>query len=1055
MADNNLIDIVIKITEEGIQDFKGAVDTLKEQIDEIVGSLFNMKTGLATLGFGAAAQQVVSVSSSFENLRSTLLAITKDSQQTDAALQWIGEFTARTPYELQEVSESFNTLTAYGFNAMKSLEPLGDVAAGMGKPLQQAVEALADAVRGEFERLKEFGINTKTVGDNVVLSWQENGQEMTQTVRKTATDMETAITGIFTSKFGGMMSSFSKTWKGMFSNLMDSFNLFQKAIGDAGFFDAAKNSLANLSKEIQRLSDNGDLKRWAEEISKVFTSSLNSVTNFAKQLYSLIGTALQAIQPFISAFISRFMDLGPSLIVITTGLMALSGVLGVFQMALGPVIGLLGTLSLKLTTMPFTVFFNHLQLSSQYIGVFQVATASLTTALGVLALAVSSAFIGLQIGRFIGELQIVKDAIQGVEKNYLKASETALKSNNDFIAASKKEGVQLTEIISQLKEKQAELKKEETAKRVVAAYTKDLSEEGRLAVQQEITGIQTVILAIGNKIKELEKEAGLKLKSSTWMQQVEKVEIESRKKIAEETIKTFESTQAVIKSGLEKEIANIESNEARGIDSKEKSAKAKVDAEIKANEEILKVAQDNYNATVLLTEDLSKAHQKALNEELKAKKNYNDAVSALEQGNLQNLSKLEIEKLDMNVKYTKMKLDEAKKASEETNNLSDEEKDKRKKALSEMEKAQAELEKSRVSAVKTAVDNIISLTEQEVSERKSKYSQLSADIELEESKGRISTEKASIEKKKIALEEANEILSIKKDAADKLKREQQSEGEEYKKLQNEILDATANTTKAEAELYKEKAVQRKKSEQDEAEAAKKANDEAAKAAEEAAKKTKDSMNDAWKSVQKTFQEKITVNIDTDPAKAALESLVAEFGSQLATAQASLFKANLYAQRDGFNMFSLTSIKQAQGQVNELSKMYKSASDSLSTYNNNIKITTKSASDLNNAVKESEKVFNKGINLNFKGTGSATLPLTEKIKEMSEKIKNFAIGVSSFKPVITATMANAGNSMNQLNNIKDLGKIDIQTGGKSYPVIGATTVLQQLANTLRREGLVVA
>ena len=40
---------------------------------------------------------------------------------------------------------------------------LGDMAGAYGKTLEQSVEAYADASRGEFERLKEFGIQKDEV----------------------------------------------------------------------------------------------------------------------------------------------------------------------------------------------------------------------------------------------------------------------------------------------------------------------------------------------------------------------------------------------------------------------------------------------------------------------------------------------------------------------------------------------------------------------------------------------------------------------------------------------------------------------------------------------------------------------------------------------------------------------------------------------------------------------------------------------------------------------------------------------------------------------------
>lgn len=51
------------------------------------------------------------------------------------------------------------------------LQKLAAFAASQGKSLDQLTTALLDAGRGEFERLKEFGIRVHLVNDEVVHIW--------------------------------------------------------------------------------------------------------------------------------------------------------------------------------------------------------------------------------------------------------------------------------------------------------------------------------------------------------------------------------------------------------------------------------------------------------------------------------------------------------------------------------------------------------------------------------------------------------------------------------------------------------------------------------------------------------------------------------------------------------------------------------------------------------------------------------------------------------------------------------------------------------------------
>ena len=65
----------------------------------------------------------------------------------------------------------FNTLYVISSSSLKSL---GDAASAMNKPLIQAVEAMADAMTGENERLKEFGIRASMKGDEIAYNWTDS-----------------------------------------------------------------------------------------------------------------------------------------------------------------------------------------------------------------------------------------------------------------------------------------------------------------------------------------------------------------------------------------------------------------------------------------------------------------------------------------------------------------------------------------------------------------------------------------------------------------------------------------------------------------------------------------------------------------------------------------------------------------------------------------------------------------------------------------------------------------------------------------------------------------
>jgi phage tail tape-measure protein len=132
----------------------------------------------------------------------------------------------------------------------------------------QAIEALADAQTGEFERLKEFGIRARQEGDRVTFTYQKNGKEISRTAKQTGHDIRRAITGIWSDRFDGMMDRQSKTFNGLISNLKDGWTDFMLKVGQAGIFDKVKASAQRVLGWLNARLADGSIAQWADQISK-------------------------------------------------------------------------------------------------------------------------------------------------------------------------------------------------------------------------------------------------------------------------------------------------------------------------------------------------------------------------------------------------------------------------------------------------------------------------------------------------------------------------------------------------------------------------------------------------------------------------------------------------------------------------------------------------------------------------------------------------------------------------------------------------------------------
>lgn len=248
--------------------------------DRFDGSLNNVlgtvgKLGAAVVGAGALiggflGKSLVDTASQFEQFETQLTTIEGSSEKAKESLDWISEFGARTPYDVAQVTDAFVKLKSYGLDPINGglLESIGNTAAAMGKSLTQGVEAVADAVRGENERLKEFGIvgsKDKSTGE-ITYTYDYNGQAFEKTVDNDSKQIQGALQEIFDEKFRGGMEAMSKTWAGTLSNMGDTWTMMQLKIMNNGLFDRMKDGLNDIMLWV---FDNRDaIDAWANAIGE-------------------------------------------------------------------------------------------------------------------------------------------------------------------------------------------------------------------------------------------------------------------------------------------------------------------------------------------------------------------------------------------------------------------------------------------------------------------------------------------------------------------------------------------------------------------------------------------------------------------------------------------------------------------------------------------------------------------------------------------------------------------------------------------------------------------
>lgn len=157
--------------------FDGLQSKIKqtENIAQSFGSKFAsfiVGAGLVA-GLGSLTGKVFELTAQQQKYSAVLTNSLGSQAASNDALMMLQDFAKTTPYELNQVTESFTKMVNRGMlPTTKQLTAMGDLAAASGKDLGMLTEALLDAQTGEFERLKEFGIKASVAGDKVTFMFK-------------------------------------------------------------------------------------------------------------------------------------------------------------------------------------------------------------------------------------------------------------------------------------------------------------------------------------------------------------------------------------------------------------------------------------------------------------------------------------------------------------------------------------------------------------------------------------------------------------------------------------------------------------------------------------------------------------------------------------------------------------------------------------------------------------------------------------------------------------------------------------------------------------------
>lgn len=284
-----------------------------------LGDTFLSMGGAITGMFQKLLQGTMQTGSEFESLRVTINALTGDAEKGQQAVSKLMNFAATTPFEINDLTGMFTTITANGLDAFETLTSaksgfqqelmgfIGDLMAFRPDvPAMQWGTAIRNAFSGEVRSLK----NALDVDVTGILGrdWGDTPEQIAQDFADLADNLGVA----------GLMMQNMGTWSQTLSNVSDQFTRLFLAVADAGVFNDLKAALQGVTNAIIEISD-ADMATIASVIAESISFMVKPLVSAGKAIGDFIRwlTKLTTTQPKLAKFVIQVVAVTGALLTFT------------------------------------------------------------------------------------------------------------------------------------------------------------------------------------------------------------------------------------------------------------------------------------------------------------------------------------------------------------------------------------------------------------------------------------------------------------------------------------------------------------------------------------------------------------------------------------------------------------------------------------------------------------------------------------------------------------------------------------------------------------------
>jgi len=304
----NIIIRLKDLTKQGLDKFRTEIKDTNVEAEKAggeSGGLAKMAKRVgalvgAAVGFAAvknAFTAVLSTGDKFEKLAIQMRAVMGSIEEGDKATGWIKDFATNTPLQLEGVTDAFLRLKNFGLDPMDgTLQAIVDQNEKLGGGQERLIgiaNALGQAnAKGKLQaeemlQLIERGVPVYELLSKATGKTAAEIQDMSAAGALGKDAIKALIDEMGKSSTGAAAANMSLL-SGLVSNLKDTWVNFLNAISESGALEDFKNRIASVSERIKTLSDDGTLRRWAQQVSDGMVAVFSAISLFTQAVVASI-----------------------------------------------------------------------------------------------------------------------------------------------------------------------------------------------------------------------------------------------------------------------------------------------------------------------------------------------------------------------------------------------------------------------------------------------------------------------------------------------------------------------------------------------------------------------------------------------------------------------------------------------------------------------------------------------------------------------------------------------------------------------------------------------